>query len=32
VRVEPKPRMAYGVGVKLLHARDPIAPQKPTYA
>lgn len=29
VRVEPKPRMAYGVGVKLLHARDPIAPQKP---
>jgi hypothetical protein len=32
VRVEPKPQMAYGVGVKLLHARDPIAPQKPTYA
>ena len=28
VRVEPKPRMAYGVGVKLLHARDPIAPHK----
>jgi hypothetical protein len=27
VRVEPKPRMAYGVGVKLLHARDTIAPQ-----
>jgi hypothetical protein len=27
VRVEPKPQMAYGVGVKLLHARDPIAPQ-----
>jgi hypothetical protein len=26
VRVEPKPQMAYGVGVKLLHARDPIAP------
>ena len=32
VRVEPKPKMAYGVGVKLLHARDPIAPQKPEYA
>lgn len=27
VRVEPKPAMAYGVGVKLLHARDAIAPQ-----
>ncbi len=26
VRVEPKPKMAYGIGVKLLHARDPIAP------
>ena len=26
VRVEPKPKMAYGVGVKLLHARDPIVP------
>jgi hypothetical protein len=26
VRVEPKPQMAYGVGVKLLQARDPIAP------
>ena len=26
VRVEPKPMMAYGVGVKLLHAHDPIAP------
>ena len=26
VRVEPKPKMAYGVGVKLLHARDLIAP------
>jgi PilZ domain len=31
VRVEPKPKMAYGVGVKLLHAKDPIAPQRPTY-
>jgi hypothetical protein len=29
VRVEPKPKMAYGVGVKLLHAKDPIAPHKP---
>ena len=29
VRVEPKPKMAYGVGVKLLHARDPIAPHTP---
>jgi hypothetical protein len=29
VRVEPKPKMAYGIGVKLLHARDPIGPQKP---
>jgi hypothetical protein len=27
VRVEPKPHMAYGVGVKLLHARDAVAPQ-----
>jgi PilZ domain-containing protein len=27
VRVEPKRNMAYGVGVKLLHARDPIGPQ-----
>lgn len=27
VRVEPKPGMSYGVGVKLLHAKDPIAPQ-----
>jgi len=26
VRVEPKPKMAYGVGVKLLHARDLITP------
>ena len=32
VRVEPKPKMAYGIGVKLLHARDPIAPQKPTLS
>ena len=30
VRVEPKPRMAYGIGVKLLHARDPIAAHQPT--
>jgi hypothetical protein len=30
VRVEPKPKMAYGIGVKLLHARDPIAPHQPT--
>ena len=30
VRVEPKPKMAYGVGVKLLHARDPIAPYDTT--
>jgi PilZ domain len=28
VRVEPKPKMAYGVGVKLLHAKDPIAPHE----
>lgn len=28
VRVEPKPKMAYGVGVQLLHAKDPIAPHK----
>jgi hypothetical protein len=27
VRVEPKPRMAYGIGVKLLRARDPIPPR-----
>lgn len=32
VRVEPKPKMAYGVGVKLLHAKDPIAPQQSTQA
>jgi len=32
VRVEPKPKMAYGVGVKLLHARDPIAPHQPTQS
>ena len=30
VHVEPKPNMAYGVGVKLLHARDPIAPYDTT--
>jgi len=30
VRVEPKPKMAYGVAVKLLHARDTIAPEKPS--
>jgi hypothetical protein len=28
VRVEPKPKMAYGVGIKLLHAKDNIAPHK----
>ena len=27
VRVEPKPRMAYGVGVKLLHVREPMNPR-----
>ena len=32
VRVEPKPKMAYGVGVKLLRARDPIAPHHPTQS
>jgi hypothetical protein len=32
VRVEPKPKMAYGVGVKLLHARDPIPPHHPTQS
>ena len=32
VRVEPKPKMAYGIGVKLLHARDPIAPHQPTQS
>jgi hypothetical protein len=32
VRVEPKPKMAYGIGVKLLHARNPIAPQSHTKA
>ena len=31
VRVEPKPKMAYGVGVKLLHAKDPIPPQTPAH-
>lgn len=30
VRVEPKPNMAYGVGVKLLHAHEPMAPAKPS--
>ena len=30
VRVEPRPKMAYGIGVKLLHARDPIIPHQPT--
>jgi|SRR5690242_787397 PilZ domain-containing protein len=29
VRVEPRRNMAYGIGVKLLHAREPIAQQKP---
>jgi hypothetical protein len=29
VRVEPKPRMAYGVGVKLLHVREPIPRRDP---
>jgi hypothetical protein len=32
VRVEPKPKMAYGIGVKLLHARDPIAPHSAVKA
>ena len=32
VRVEPKPKMAYGIGVKLLHARDPIAAHQPTQS
>jgi len=32
VRVEPKPKMAYGIGVKLLHARDPIPPHQPTQS
>jgi hypothetical protein len=26
VRVEPKAQLSYGIGVKLLRARDPIAP------
>jgi hypothetical protein len=30
VRVEPRPHMAYGVGVKLLRAHDPIAPHPPS--
>lgn len=29
VRVEPKPRMSYGVGVKLLHVREPMARREP---
>jgi len=29
VRVEPKPRMAYGVGVKLLNVREPMARRDP---
>lgn len=29
VRVEPKPKMAYGVGVKLLHVREPMARPNP---
>ena len=32
VRVEPKRNMAYGIGVKLLRARDSIAPQKPALS
>jgi PilZ domain len=28
VRVEPRPMMAYGVGVRLLHVHEPTAPQK----
>jgi hypothetical protein len=28
VRVEPRPMMAYGVGVRLLHVHEPAAPQK----
>ena len=32
VRVEPRPKMAYGIGVKLLHARDPIAAHQPERA
>ena len=30
VRVEPKPNMAYGVGVKLLRAHEPMARAKPS--
>lgn len=32
VRVEPKAQMSYGIGVKLLRARDPIAPHSPAKA
>jgi len=32
VRVEPKAKMSYGIGVKLLHAREPIAPHKSSGA
>ena len=32
VRVEPKAKLHYGIGVKLLHAREPIAPQQPSKA
>jgi hypothetical protein len=28
VRVEPRPMMAYGVGVRLLHIHEPTAPEK----
>jgi hypothetical protein len=28
VRVEPRPMMAYGVGVRLLHVHEPAAPAK----
>jgi hypothetical protein len=32
MRVEPKAQMSYGIGVKLLRARDPIAPHNPVKA
>jgi hypothetical protein len=32
VRVEPKPKMAYGVAVQLLTVRDPIAPRSSAKA
>lgn len=32
VRVEPRRNMAYGIGVKLLHAREPLTAPKPTRA